>query len=247
VNNLAEMSIGEHLEELRWRLLYSIAAILITTLIGFFFSDAILKLLVLPAGGLQLKAFNLMDGFLIKWDVALIVGVPLAFPVWGYHLYGFISKGLFEHERKSIFPVLCGSLVLFVLGVSFGYYLLWGIIRVMRELFPAGIDFLPAADGYISFIVFFLVGCGTAFQLPTLLIFLVQLRILNANILKKQRKIAYFALFVFSEVITPVSDPIIAPLTVMVPLIILYEISIWVAMGIEKSRPALVEPIPLEY
>jgi len=236
VTELSEMTFAEHLEELRWRLIYSIAAILITTLVAFIFSENILKLLVLPSGGLQLKAFNLMDGFMIKWNIALITGVALAFPIWGYQLYGFISAGLFDDERRSVFPVLCGSLVLFILGVIFGYYLLWGMIRVMRELFPPDIEFMPAADGYISFVCFFLLACGIAFQLPTLLVGLVQLRILSANLLKKQRKLSYFLLFVFAEIITPVSDPILAPMTVMVPLIILYEVSIWAAILIEKRR-----------
>ena len=231
-----EMTFTEHFEELRWRLIYSIAAIIITTLAAFIFSEAILKFLVMPSGGLQLKAFNLMDGFMIKWNIALIAGVALAFPIWGYQLYGFISKGLFDEEKKSVFPVLCGSLVLFILGVVFGYYLLWGMIRVMRELFPAEIEFMPAADGYISFVCFFLLACGIAFQLPTLLIALVQLKILNADLLKKQRKLSYFLLFVFAEIITPVSDPILAPLTVMIPLVLLYEISIGAALMIEKRR-----------
>ena len=241
MTELSEMTFAEHLEELRWRLIYSIAAILITTLVAFIFSENILKLLVLPSGGLQLKAFNLMDGFMIKWNIALITGVALAFPIWGYQLYGFISAGLFDDERRSVFPVLCGSLVLFILGVIFGYYLLWGMIRVMREFFPPDIEFLPAADGYIQFILFFLLSCGIAFQLPTLLIGLVQLRVINTGLLRKQRKIAYFVLFVFAEIITPVSDPILAPLTVMVPLIVLYEISIWISRLIEKRRADQLE------
>ena len=81
----------------------------------------------------------------------------------------------------------------------------------------------------------FLLACGLAFQLPTVLIILVHLHILNTNILRKQRKIAYFALFAFAEIITPVSDPIVAPLTVMAPLIVLYEISIWVVYWTAKK------------
>jgi sec-independent protein translocase protein TatC len=98
------------------------------------------------------------------------------------------------------------------------------------------VAFLPAADDYISFVTFFLVACGVAFQLPVVLTILVQLRILSAAILKKQRRIAYFALFVFAEVATPVTDPIIAPLVVMIPLVLLYEASILVAIRIEAGR-----------
>lgn len=230
------MSLIDHLEELRMRILYSGGAILVITSIAFFFSDPILKILILPSGGLQLKAFSLMDGFMIKWWIALYTGIVIAFPIWGYHLYSFVSPGLNENERRVIFSPISASLILFLVGALFGYYLLWGMIRVMIELFPSEVQFLPAADDYISFVIFFLLACGLAFQLPTLLVILVRLQILNSAILRKQRRIAYFALFAFAEIITPVSDPIVAPMTVMLPLTILYEISIFVAQRIEAGR-----------
>ncbi|HUI89317.1 MAG TPA: twin-arginine translocase subunit TatC [Anaerolineales bacterium] len=230
------MSLFDHLEELRMRILYSGAAILIVTAVAFFFSDPILKLLLLPSGGLQLKAFSLMDGFMIKWQIALYTGIVGAFPVWAYHVYRYVSPGLKDHERRAIFSPLIAAFVLFLLGALFGYYLLWGMIRVLIELFPSEVQFLPAADDYISFVIFFMVACGLAFQLPTVLVILVRLRIVSATLLRKQRRIAYFVLFAFAEIITPVSDPIVAPLTVMVPLIILYEISIFAALRIEAHR-----------
>ncbi len=237
------MTIFEHLEELRVRIIYSGAAILIVTAAAFFYSDPILKLLLLPSGGLQLKAFGLMDGFMIKWRIALYTGIVGAFPIWAYHLYSFVSPGLKDNERRAVFSPLLASSLLFVLGALFGYYLLWGMIRVLIQLFPSNVQYLPAADDYISFVIFFLLACGLAFQLPTLLVILVRLRILNSTILRKQRRIAYFILFAFAEIITPVSDPIVAPLTVMVPLIILYEISIFVAQRIEARR---AKRLPIE-
>ena len=236
-----QMPLLEHLEELRRRLIISILAILVATAAAFFFSSDLLRLLLLPSGGLHLNAFSLLDGFMIKWRIAIYAGIAIAFPIWAYQVYRFISPGMLENERKAVFPALSGSLVLFVLGVIFGYYLLWGMIRVLIQFFPSGVTFLPSADDYISFVVFFLLACGAAFQLPTILLILVQLRILNSNLLRKQRKIAYFALFAFAEIITPVSDPIIAPLTVMVPLILLYEISIFFARRIESRRQQSIE------
>ena len=218
------------------RILWSAAAILLVTAVAFFFSDPILKLLLLPSGGLQLRAFGLMDGFMIKWRIALYTGIVGAFPVWAYHVYRYVTPGLHDNERQAIFTPLIAAFILFVMGTLFGYYLLWGMIRVLIELFPNEVQFLPAADDYISFVTFFMLACGLAFQLPTLLVILVRLRILNSRILRTQRRIAYFLLFVFAEIITPVSDPIVAPLTVMAPLIILYEISIFAAIRIEAGR-----------
>jgi sec-independent protein translocase protein TatC len=236
---------SEHLEELRRRILISAAAILIVTTIAFFFADPILRLLILPSGGLQLKAFSIMDGFMIKWRLALYTGIVGAFPVWAYHVYGFISPGLYPHERRAIFPPLLAALILFVIGAVFGYYLLWGMIRVLIQLFPLQVEYFPAADDYISFVVFFMLACGLAFQLPTLLVILAQLHIVSATLLRKQRRIAYFTLFAFAEIITPVADPIVAPLTVMLPLLVLYEISIWFIVRLEARRKqAVVEVGP---
>jgi len=226
----------DHLEELRKRILISLLAIIIVTSVALIFSDAILKVLLIPAGGMKLNAFSLMDGFMIKFRIALYIGIAMAFPIWGFELYQFIGPGLHDNERKALLPGLLASTVLFILGVLFGYYLLREMIRVMIALFPPEVAFLPAADDYISFVTFFLVACGVAFQLPVVLTILVQLRILSATILKKQRRIAYFALFVFAEIATPVTDPIIAPLVVMIPLVLLYEASILVAVRIEAGR-----------
>lgn len=230
------MGLMDHLEELRQRIVVSAVAILLATAVAFIFADKILHLLLLPSGGLSLNAFGIMDGFMIKWKIALYAGITVAFPVWAYEIYKFVAPGMMENEKKAVFPILGGSMVLFAAGSGFGYYLLWGMIRVLIQFFPVDIKFLPSADDYISFVVFFLLACGLAFQLPTLILIFVQLRILNVNLLQKQRRIAYFALFAFAELVTPVADPIIAPLTVMGPLIILYEISILIAKRIEAGR-----------
>lgn len=231
-----EMTLIDHVEELRWRILISIFAIVAVTLIAMVFSDNILNLLLVPSGGLRLKAFNLMDGFMIKFHVSLYLGIAVAFPIWAFQIYRFITPGLLENERRAILPALVASSLLFALGAAFGYYLLHEMIQVLILIFPTQVDFLPAADDYISFVIFFLVSCGLAFQLPILLTLLVQLNILSTALLKKQRRVAYFILFIFAELITPVSDPIIAPMFIMIPLLILYEASILVSVRIESRR-----------
>ena len=234
--NEKRMGLLDHLEELRRRILVSLLAVLALTAVALIFSDTILKVLLAPSGGLHLNAFSLMDGFLIRFRIALYLGVAVAFPVWGYELYRFIVPGLQERERRAVLPGLLASTGLFILGLVFGYVLLRTMIRVMVSLFPPEVAFLPVADDYLSFVVFFLLACGVAFQLPVVLTILIQLRILSVSILKKQRKIAYFVLFVFAELVTPVTDPIVAPLVVLIPLVILYEGSILAGVRIEKRR-----------
>jgi sec-independent protein translocase protein TatC len=230
------MTFLEHLEEFRTRILIAVAAILVASAVAFFLSQPLLNVLLLPAGGMKLNAFGIMDGFMIKWRIALYTGITIAFPIWAYELYSFIAPAMMPTEKKIVFPVLVGSLTLFIIGAVFGFYLLYGMIKVLIQLFPEQVNPLLSADEYISFVIFFLLACGLAFQLPVLLTLLVQFRILSATLLRKQRRIAYFILFVFAEIITPVSDPIVAPLTVMVPMLLLYELSIFFAVRIEAGR-----------
>jgi len=230
------MSFLQHLGELRTRMLISLAAILVATSVALIFSGDILKLFLLPAGGMHLKAFSLLDGFMIRFKIALYAGVAATFPIWIYQAYRFVRPALYARERKVVFPMLFGSLFLFILGMVFAFFMLSSMVRVMIEIFPSNVDLLPSADSYISFVTFFLLACGLVFQLPTVLLTMVELHILSTRLLRKQRRIAYFVLFAFAEIITPVSDPIVAPLTVMIPLVVLYEFSIFFGRRIEARR-----------
>ena len=239
------MPLTGHLEELRSRLFISIIAVLITTALAFVFSDRIIAILKLPAGNITLHVFSPMDGFFVKWRVALFTGLALAFPVWGYQLIAFIAPGLTDQERRVIVPLVGAGFVLFALGATFGYYLLYGMINVLIALFGPELDYFPSADAYISFVVFFLLSTGIAFELPVVLYGLVRLHIISTDLLRKQRRYFYFAMFVFAEIITPVSDPVIAPLTITVPLVLLYELTLLLArMGERQKDRALVERKP---
>jgi sec-independent protein translocase protein TatC len=234
--NDAVMPVLGHLGELRKRLIISIVAIGATVAVSFIFSNSILHALLLPLGQLHTKAFNVMDGFMIKWRISLYTGVVAAFPIWAYQAYQFIRPALYKKERNSIGPLILGSFILFIAGMAFAFCLLSSMISTLLRFFPPEIEFMPSANDYISFSTFFIMACGLVFQLPPVLVVLVQLRLVRAKTLRKQRRIAYFILFAFAEIITPVSDPIVAPLTVMCPLVFLYEISVFLAYRIERRR-----------
>ncbi len=240
----ARMSIIEHISELRTRIIKSVVAILVMSAVCYFFSDAILRLLKEPAGpGFQINAFSPMDGFVIKWKVALYGGIVLSSPVWSYQLLAFIAPGLTPQERRFLFPLLVAMALLFLLGTAFGYVMLQGMMRVLIGMFGPEVNYLPNANQYISFVTFFMLTCGLAFEMPVLLLALVKVGILKPETLKRQRRIAYFALFVVAEIITPVADPIVAPAIVMAPLVVLYEGAIFATrfvtpIGQRKTAPA---------
>ena len=237
----------DHLEELRRRIITSALAIIAAATVCFVLSDRILSLLLLPSGGLHLRAFSIMDGFMIKLRLALYAGIAVAFPVWAYQVLRFVSPGLLPEERRGVAPFLLAALGLFAGGTIFGYYLLGTMIQVLVQLFPPQIEYLPSAEDYLSFVSFFLLACGIAFELPCVLLLVVRLRLVRSELLRKHRRVAWFVLFAFAEIITPVADPIVAPLTVMVPLVVLYEASLLVARRMEARRaftPGAEQSVP---
>ncbi len=236
------MGFLDHLEELRSRLIISLVAVVVTTALAYVFADTILKVLLVPAGGIdKLVAFSPMDGFMIHFRVALYGGVVLAAPVWIYQLLRFIEPGLMPNEKRFIIPGVVAAIVLFLLGNAFGYMMLSNMMFVLSAMFGPEINYLPGADPYISFVVYFLVAVGISFELPIVLLVLIRLGIVSPQYLRKQRRIAYFIIFVFAELITPVSDPIVAPLVVMIPMSILFEGSLFFSRFIvPKPKPATV-------
>jgi sec-independent protein translocase protein TatC len=230
------------LEEIRSRLLISLAAVLVTSALAYVFSDAILHLLIAPAGGIaQLLAFSPMDGFMIRFRVALYGGLVLAAPVWIFQLLGLLTPALKPNEKRLVIPGVLATVILFLLGNLFGYLMLANMMTVLLAMFGAELNYLPRADQYISFIVNFLIAAGIAFELPVMILILVKTGLVSPQALRKQRKIAYFIIFVFAELVTPVADPIIAPLTVMIPMVILFELALF-ATRFLVPKPMSVEP-----
>ncbi len=231
-----EGTLQDHLEELRRRILVSAIAVVAAAAACFFLSDWLLKLLLLPSGGLELRAFGILDGFMIRLRLALYAGVVVSFPVWAWQAARFVGPALVSGEKRRMVPFLAAALLLFGAGTVFGYQLLGITVQVLVRLFPPQIEYVPSATDYLSFSAFFLLACGTAFELPCVLVLLVSLKVIRAESLRRKRKVAWFILFAFAQVVTPVADPIVAPLTVMVPLVLLYEGSVLVARLIEARR-----------
>ncbi len=233
-----DLSFIGHLEELRRRIIVSALAVLAAAGVCFALADTLLGILLAPSGGLHRRAFSIMDGLLIKVRLAFAAGIALAFPVWAFEAMSFVTPALSARERRGLFLLVGTGLLLFAAGTVFGYSALGMMIQVLLGLFPSRIEYLPSASDYISFVLFFLLACGIAFELPIALVLLVRMRILSVEALRRGRRVAWFALFVFAELITPVTDPIVAPLTVLVPLILLYEGGLLVARRLEAGKRA---------
>ncbi len=221
-----KLTITEHLEELRYRLIVATVALLVMTVISFIFTGHLLEILLVPSGGMKPVFLKPTEMFVTYFKVALIGGAALSMPVIVYQLIRFVVPGLKPSEKKYLFFVLPGATLLFILGIVFGYLVL--LPFALRYLLTFGGDIASAfisIGEYVSFVVTLLLWMGVAFELPMIIVFLAKLRIVNHKQLRSYWKYALIGSFLIAAIITPTPDPFNQTL-VAVPLYLLYEVGV---------------------
>ncbi len=224
-----KLTIIEHLEELRTRLIISVLALLIATTLSFVFTGKLLEILLIPSGGIKPVFLKPTEMFITYFKVALIGGAALAMPVIVYQVIKFIVPGLKPNEKRYLFFVVPGASFLFVLGLAFGYVVL--LPFALKYLLTFGGDIASAfisIGEYVSFVVTLLLWMGACFELPMIIVFLAKLRVVSQKQLRSYWKYALVGAFVISAIITPTPDPFNQTL-VAVPLYLLYEVGVLVA------------------
>lgn len=225
------MTVYEHIAELRKRLIYVVVFFFIAVIGGFFMAEPIIVYLqhTDEAKELTMNAFRITDPLKIYMQMAFVISFVLTTPVLFYHLWAFISPGLYHKERKVTLSYIPISLLLFIAGISFSYFILFPFVidfmtRIADKL---DINQVIGINEYFQFLFQITVPFGILFQLPVVIMFLTRLGILTPMFLTKIRKYAYFVLLVIAAFITP--PDLISHLMVTIPLFILYEISIWIS------------------
>lgn len=245
-NAKGEMPFLEHLEELRWRIFWSLLAIAIGAGIGFalVYHFDVLELLLVPVREarndptLRLIYLSPADPFFITLKLGIAVGVILAFPIVVYQIWSFLSPALEKDERRAIIPALYLGLVLFVAGVAMGYF----------AALPVTLQFFQAFEGEalaeqleigktLAFITKMLLAFGVVFELPVVIMVLTALGLVTPEFLRSKRRHAAVAMTALASFITP-GDVITLTVMMMIPLILLYELSIFLSSGIAKRRRA---------
>jgi sec-independent protein translocase protein TatC len=229
-----------HLLELRQRLFRSAIVLVITTILGFVFTKQILHFLIAPAGHINLIFTEMTEMLGTYMQVALAAGIVLAMPFFVYQIIMFVSPALSRQEKKYVYFALPWITLMFIGGVAFGYYVL--LPPAMKFLVTFGNDIATPQikiGNYISLVTRLLVAIGVVFELPVVTTFLAKLGIVSPQTLARQRKWAIIGAFVLAAVITPTVDPINQSL-VAAPLIVLYEMSIWLAKLVYRRRTETV-------
>ena len=233
-----EMSFLEHLEELRWRILYSLIGVVIGTIIAWIFIDVLIDhILLLPAQRANIKLQNLrpFGQIFLYFQVALIAGVVLSIPNLFYQLWLFIAPALKSNERKYVTSVVTFSTFCFIAGIVFAYFVMLPMTLAFAGQFGTEqIENNFAIDEYFSIIISVMLAAGLVFELPMLSFFLSKLGLLTPAFMRKYRKHAIIMILVAAAILTPGTDPV-AQVLLAVPLVLLYEISIFVSKIFQRK------------
>lgn len=233
-----------HLQELRQRLIKCVIAVLITTIISFVFAKWIFYFLILPAEGINLIYVEMTEMIGTYMKVCLASGVILAMPYLTYQFLMFVSPALNRKEKKYVYLILPWVALMFIGGVVFGYFIL--IPPAAKFLITFGSDIADPQikiGNYISVVTRLLLAIGFVFEMPVVTTFLARIGVLKPGWLEGKRKIAIIFAFILAAIITPTFDPINQSL-VAVPLIVLYEMCIWLAKLVQRKEPQKVTPTP---
>ena len=238
----AEMPFLDHLEELRWRLIWSLSALGVGILVAFAVISQVdvIKFLegpILPfLQGRKLVFTHPGDPFGILLKSAFALGLVLALPVILYQVWAFLSPALYQHEKRVVIPVLLGAAILFGAGVALAFFIVLPVtLKFLLGLNTQSLEPMITAADYFGFAIGMSLAFGAVFELPIAILALTALGIVNPQMLRRYRRHAIILCAVGSAFITPGGDPL-SLMALFFPLYLLFELSIWLSAVLFRRR-----------
>lgn len=229
-----EMTIFEHLDELRNRIIIAVLGLVVGSIVGYFLNPYVLKHIIKFTGENKLYYLGPADAFFIRIKISIVLGIFLSSPVTFWQVWSFVTPALKHEEKKYVIPTIFFSVFLFLAGGIFGILALPLSLKVLISF--GGENLLPlfTADRYISFVVLLVLSFGIVFELPLVVLLLVKLGVLSPVFLKSNRKYALLFIVAIAAVITPSTD-IFTLLMMAGPLYLLFELSIFLTRFVKPK------------
>ncbi len=235
---LPGMSLMEHLEELRRRIVHSAAYLCVGFVVAYMFHERLYGFVDAPLNhlGIKLNYTHPMDPLNLYLQVSLIGGAILASPFILYQVWLFIAPGLYQKEKRFVIPFMAATVGLFLAGASFGYFfVLPGALKILIVQFGSKFNPMVTIEEYTGFFLSVILGLGISFEMPILIFFLALFGIVSPRFLWKNIRYAILAVFLVAAIITPSPDPWTMCIYA-IPMLALYMIGIAVAWWVHPSR-----------
>ncbi len=233
-----------HLIELRDRLLRAVLAMLLVFLCLMPWASDIYDLLAtpmlntLPDGG-RMIATGVVTPFFVPIKVTMLVAFVIALPMVLYQAWAFIAPGLYSHEKRLAIPLVFGTTLLFLLGMAFCYFFVFGtVFKFIASFAPKSIELTPDIEEYLSFVMTMFMAFGVAFEVPVVVIVLVKIGVVEIAKLKEMRPYVIVGAFVIAAIVTP--PDVISQLMLAIPMSLLYEVGIIIARFVSRPGTAVV-------
>ncbi|MBQ5357752.1 MAG: twin-arginine translocase subunit TatC [Oscillospiraceae bacterium] len=235
MNKLKEMSLFDHLDELRKRLIIIVIVNFVAAILLFSQTEIIMSYLLEVNPGMELVYTTPSELLTVYIQLSLILAVTICSPITVYQVWAFIEKGLYEKEKKAILFTLIFGVVFFIIGVAFCYFM---VLPTTLEFFVRiaieEVSSMLSIQSYVSFVNMMLLAFGLVFEMPVIIFLLSKLGIIKPAFLKKNRGIIIVAIFIFAAIITP--PDIISQLMLGIPMVILLEFSILICTLVYKGK-----------
>ena len=234
-----------HLIELRTRLMHALLAVAIVFVVVFLYpgSGAIYDFLAAPLmqalpEGAKMIATGVITPFMVPVKVTALLAFMIALPYVLYQVWAFVAPGLYEHEKKLAVPIVFASTLLFLVGVGFCYYFVFGtVFRFINDFAPKSITPAPDIEAYFSFVITMFMAFGLTFEIPIVVIILVRAGVVSVGKLKQARPYVIVGAFVVAAVVTP--PDVLSQFMLAVPMCLLYEAGLFVSrfIGVRTKVP----------